>query len=74
MARKSLKKKVYQFTAVFEKNEDGGYTVTVPSLPGCISEGDTFDEALKSIKEAIVLYLEVMKKDKEISLNKQDYQ
>jgi predicted RNase H-like HicB family nuclease len=74
MARKSLKKKVYQFTAIFEKNEDGGYTVTVPSLPGCISEGDTFDEALKSIKEAIVLYLEVMKKDKEISLNKQGYQ
>jgi predicted RNase H-like HicB family nuclease len=65
MARKSLKKKVYQFTAIFEKNEDGGYTVTVPSLPGCISEGDTFDEALKNIKEAIVLYLEVMKKDKE---------
>ena len=65
MAKKSLKKKVYQFTAIFEKNEDGSYTVTVPSLPGCISEGDTFDEALKNIKEAIVLYLEVMKKDKE---------
>jgi predicted RNase H-like HicB family nuclease len=65
MARKSLKKKIYQFTAIFEKNEDGGYTVTVPFLPGCISEGDTFDEALKNIKEAIVLYLEVMKKDKE---------
>jgi predicted RNase H-like HicB family nuclease len=31
MAKRSLKKKVYQFTAVFEKNEDGGYTVTVPS-------------------------------------------
>jgi predicted RNase H-like HicB family nuclease len=65
MAKKSLKKKVYQFTAIFEKNESGGYTVTVPSLPGCISEGDTFDEALKNIKEAINLYLEVMKKDKE---------
>jgi predicted RNase H-like HicB family nuclease len=65
MAKKSLKKKIYQFTAVFEKNEDGGYTVTVPSLPGCISEGDTFDEALKNIKEAITLYLEVMKKDGE---------
>ncbi len=65
MAKRSLKKKIYQFTAVFEKNEDGGYTVTVPSLPGCISEGDTFDEAFKNIKEAITLYLEVMKKDKE---------
>jgi antitoxin HicB len=64
MPRKSLKKKIYQFTAVFEKNKDGGYTVTVPSLPGCISEGDTFDEVLKNIKEAITLYLEVMKKDK----------
>ena len=62
MARKSLKKKIYQFTAVFEKNKDGGYTVTVPSLPGCISEGDTFDKALKNIKEAITLYLEVMQK------------
>jgi antitoxin HicB len=48
-----------------KKNEDGGYTVTVPSLSGCISEGDTFDEALENIKEAITLYLEVMKKDKE---------
>jgi len=65
MGKRSLKKKVYQFIAVFEKNEDGGYTVTVPSLPGCISKGDTFDEALKNIKEAITLYLEVMKKDKE---------
>jgi antitoxin HicB len=64
MPRKSLKKKIYQFTAIFEKNKDGGYTVTVPSLPGCISEGDTFDEVLKNIKEAITLYLEVMKKDK----------
>jgi antitoxin HicB len=65
MDRKSLRKKIYKFTAVFEKNEDGGYTVTVPSLPGCISEGDTFDEALENIKEAITLYLEVMKKDGE---------
>jgi predicted RNase H-like HicB family nuclease len=65
MAKRSLNKKIYQFTAIFEKNEDGGYTVTVPSLPGCISEGDTFDEALKNIKEAITLYLDVMKKDKE---------
>jgi predicted RNase H-like HicB family nuclease len=65
MAKRSLKKKVYQFIAILEKNEDGGYTVTVPSLPGCISEGDTFDKALKNIKEAIILYLEVMKKDKE---------
>ena len=41
-----------------EKSEEGGYTVTVPSLPGCISEGDTKEEAIKNIKEAIELYLE----------------
>jgi predicted RNase H-like HicB family nuclease len=43
---------------VLEPSEDGGYTVYVPSLPGCISEGDTEKEALKNIREAIELYLE----------------
>lgn len=43
---------------VLEPSEDGGYTVYVPSLPGCISEGDTEKEALKNIREAIQLYLE----------------
>jgi len=42
-----------------EKNEDGGYTVTVPSLPGCISEGSTWDEALAEIEEAIFGYIEL---------------
>lgn len=43
--------------------EEGGYTVEVPSLPGCISEGDTLDEALDNIKEAIALYIDVLKED-----------
>jgi len=43
---------------VLERSEEGGYTVFVPSLPGCISEGDTRGEALMNIKEAIDLYLE----------------
>jgi predicted RNase H-like HicB family nuclease len=43
---------------VFEPSEDGGYTVFVPSLRGCISEGDTREEALRNIREAIELYLE----------------
>ncbi|KAF0242682.1 MAG: hypothetical protein FD180_3783 [Planctomycetota bacterium] len=38
--------------------EEGGYTVMVPSLPGCISEGDTFEEAFANIKEAMDLYIE----------------
>jgi predicted RNase H-like HicB family nuclease len=43
---------------VLEPAEEGGYTVYVPSLPGCISEGDTHEDAVKNIKEAIELYLE----------------
>lgn len=38
--------------------ESGGYTVTVPSLPGCISEGDTYEEAMTNIRDAIALYIE----------------
>ncbi len=44
---------------ILEKSEDGGYTVFVPSLPGCISEGNTKKEALENIKEAIGLYLKI---------------
>jgi predicted RNase H-like HicB family nuclease len=44
---------------ILEPQEEGGYTVRVPSLPGCISEGDDKEEALQNIKEAIELYLEV---------------
>lgn len=43
---------------VLEPSEEGGYTAYVPSLPGCISEGDTEEEAFANIKEAIMLYLE----------------
>ncbi|MBI5233947.1 MAG: type II toxin-antitoxin system HicB family antitoxin [Deltaproteobacteria bacterium] len=43
---------------ILEPSDEGGYTVYVPSLPGCISEGDTKKEALENIKEAIELYLE----------------
>ncbi|HSK79125.1 MAG TPA: type II toxin-antitoxin system HicB family antitoxin [Thermoanaerobaculia bacterium] len=42
---------------VLEASDEGGYTVTVPALPGCISEGDTREDALENIREAIQLYL-----------------
>ncbi len=48
---------------VLEPSEEGGYTVYVPSLPGCISEGDTREEAIRNIKEAIELYLEPVEDD-----------
>ncbi len=47
-----------QLKVVFEPSDEGGYTVYVPSLPGCISEGETLDEARENIREAIELYLE----------------
>lgn len=48
---------------VLEPSEDGGYTVYVPSLPGCISQGDTREEALANVREAIDLYLEPIDDD-----------
>jgi len=48
---------------ILEPSEDGGYTVYVPSLPGCISEGDTKEEALANIRKAIELYLEPVEDD-----------
>lgn len=43
---------------VFEPSDEGGYTVFVPALPGCISEGETLEEARSNIREAIALWLE----------------
>ncbi len=49
--------------AVLKPSDEGGYTVYIPSLPGCISEGDTKEEALKNIREAVELYLEPVDDD-----------
>ena len=54
--------KILSYKVIFEPAEEGGYTVYVPSLPGCISEGDTYEEALKNIKEAINGWIEVSMK------------
>jgi antitoxin HicB len=43
-----------------QRNEDGGYTVTVPSLPGCITQGATWDEAIAHAQEAIAGYVEAL--------------
>ena len=50
---------------VLEPSEDGGFTAVVPALPGCISEGDTREEALRNIDEAIRLYLDAVEDDDE---------
>ena len=48
---------------VLEPSEDGGFTAYVPSLPGCVSEGETVEGALANIQEAIALYLEPVEDD-----------
>lgn len=52
---------------VLEPSDEGGYTAYVPSLPGCFSEGDTREQALSNIKEAIDLYLEPVEDDLPLS-------
>ena len=52
-----------KFEVILEPSDEGGYTVYVPSLPGCISEGETIEEALANIREAIQLYLEPVDDD-----------
>ncbi|MCU0293256.1 MAG: type II toxin-antitoxin system HicB family antitoxin [Thermoanaerobaculaceae bacterium] len=48
---------------VLEPSDEGGFTVWVPALPGCVSEGDTHEEALTNIQEAIDLYVEDVEDD-----------
>jgi predicted RNase H-like HicB family nuclease len=54
-----------KYQVVLEPSGEGGYTVYVPLLPGCISEGDTEEEAMTNIKEAIELYIESLTDDGE---------
>ncbi len=47
-----------EYQAVFQEETEGGFSVWVPDLPGCASQGETLEEALQNIKQAIELYLE----------------
>jgi len=47
-----------RYTAIFETQPDGGYHASCPALPGCHSEGDTLEQAIENIREAIAVYLE----------------
>ena len=59
----------HQYTAVFEPAREGGFTVTVPALPGLVTEGDTIEEARTMVKDAILGYLEsLVKHGEEIPL------
>jgi predicted RNase H-like HicB family nuclease len=47
-----------RYTVILEREPDGGFVATVPLLPGCVSQGDTREEALRNIQEVAELYLE----------------
>lgn len=51
-----MQKKIRKFTVVFEKAEEGEYIATVPLLPGCVTQGETFEETEAMIKDAIKCY------------------
>ncbi|GMB92280.1 type II toxin-antitoxin system HicB family antitoxin [Helicobacter ailurogastricus] len=59
------------FNAVIEKDKDG-YFAFVPSLQGCVSQGESYEEALINIKEAIELYLETLEADELVFLSKKN--
>jgi antitoxin HicB len=68
MEKLNIKSKVFQVIRngiVFElqSEPEGGYTIVVPSLPGCISYGNTFEQAIEMIKDAMAGWLEVARKE-----------
>ena len=51
----------YKYTIILEPDiEESGYTVTVPSLPGCVTQGETIEEAIAMAKDAIRLFIETL--------------
>lgn len=60
---KKCREKIYQYEVIFEPNGEG-YTVTVPKLPGLVTEGNNLKEAREMAKDAIRCYLEALLKDK----------
>ena len=50
-----------EYSVIIHDAEEGGYWVEVPALPGCYSQGESVDEVLENVKDAISLYLEVLR-------------
>jgi antitoxin HicB len=61
-----MSQREYTYTVILEPDlDEGGYTVKVPALPGCVTQGDTLEEAIAMAKDAIGLYLESLISDGE---------
>jgi len=56
---------------ILEPSPEGGYTIVVPSLPGCITEGETKEEALANVQESVELYLEPVEDDSDFAPNEE---
>lgn len=68
-----VSKRILKYTVVFEPAKEGGFVATVPSLPGCATQGDTFEEAVEMVQDAISGYLAVLKDEgQEIPTEKED--
>ncbi len=63
------KEQVHTYMVFFEQEKDDGYSVSVPALPGCFSQGDSFEEAKVNIEEAIRLYVDDADEDMKAYLN-----
>ncbi len=53
----------HRFTVIFEKEEEGGYHVFCPALPGCQTQSETLEEGIENIREAMQLYVETLLED-----------
>jgi predicted RNase H-like HicB family nuclease len=65
MKSQKISKQVHSYTAFFDRNSNGSYTVTVPSLPGLVTEGRNIEEARTMAGDAIKCYVEGLAKDRE---------
>jgi len=59
MARR-IKRRIFNYTVIFEPAEEGGFVVHVPALPGCHTQGETLDEAYRMAQDAILGYLKTL--------------
>ena len=55
--------KIHSYTVIFQPAEEGGFMASIPELPGCLSQGETLEEARLNIRDAIQGYLSVLKED-----------
>jgi len=62
---------MYEFDAVIVEDETGDYVAFVPALPGCHTQGDTLEELIRNVKEAIELYLETLTEEERGEVLKQ---